>query len=596
VITDLPPEASADARPGVPTSPERAPIRGTGPVARWQALPERRRGAILHGISLAIAFPLLLWIDRHQWFSGDEWDFLVRRGVVGHPELGLLQPHNEHWVTSPILLYRALFSVFGVRTYVPYLLVLVVAHLFVAHLLWRLLVRWGVDWLVAVGATAVFMVLGAGWENLLNAFQITFVAPLALGLLALLLAPETGPCTRRDLWASLVLVLALTFSGVGLTMTVVVGATALLRRGWKPGLLTVAAPAIVYLTWYAGWGRHATAVEQEPLGVALQKAPEFVWHGMVSAIDGVTGFAGIGPVIIVLLVCWLVRGRVPTREPWPPVLALFVGAPLFLFLVDIRRSALGVDSGAAPRYAYAVLALLVPAAALAATALLARTPMRPLVVVAATAVLCLVGVSGLNDAAKNYAPIKLENKARIVAAAALARSGAALVSDAPVPEFSPDLRVGALSRLARDGQLPGNVGIDETDRLDAAVFLQTSVGATAAPGTSGAAPATVERVEDAQLASSGGCAAVTPTGASPTLVLSSGHPHAVEVTTSRDGTLTTQLQTPDPGAGARSIVRTWPASGGVPQQVSSSATDRWLRLRVPADGTTRVCGIRSLVP
>ena len=89
----------------------------------------------------------------------------MRRGVFGHSELGLLEPHNEHWVTFPVLIYRALFSVFGVRTYLPYLLVLVVSHLLIAHLLWRLMLRYGVDWLVATGAAAVFMVLGAGGKT-----------------------------------------------------------------------------------------------------------------------------------------------------------------------------------------------------------------------------------------------------------------------------------------------------------------------------------------------------------------------------------------------------------------------------------------------
>ena len=129
-------------------------------IKAWTRLPVRRRASLLHGISLAIALPLLLWIDRHQWFSGDEWDFLVRRGVLGNSELSLWQPHNEHWSTLPILVYRGLFSIFGVRSYLPYLLVLILLHLLVAHLLWRLMLRMGVDWLVATAVAAVFMVVG----------------------------------------------------------------------------------------------------------------------------------------------------------------------------------------------------------------------------------------------------------------------------------------------------------------------------------------------------------------------------------------------------------------------------------------------------
>src|SRR6476469_4152211 len=160
------------------------------------------------------------------------------------------------------------------------------------------MMRFGVEWLVATGAAAVFMVLGAGWEDLINAFQITFIVPLVLGLVALLIAADHGPFQRRDAWASLVLVLALPFSGVSLTMAAVVALATLLRRGWRPAALIVAAPAVVYLLWYAGWGRHATAVEQEPLSVSLQKAPEFVWRGLVGAVDAVTGLAGVGPVVL----------------------------------------------------------------------------------------------------------------------------------------------------------------------------------------------------------------------------------------------------------------------------------------------------------
>ncbi len=95
-----------------------------------------------------------------------------------------------------------------------------------------------------------------------------------------------------------------------------------------------------------------------------------------------------------------------------------------------------------------MLALLLPAAALAATALLAHRPFRVLLIVVATAVLCVVGVSTLNGEAETYAPIKQENKHRIVAAADLVRSGATLLSDQPAPEFDPELSVERLRALA----------------------------------------------------------------------------------------------------------------------------------------------------
>ena len=221
--------------------------------------------------------------------------------------LGLFEPHNEHWSTAPILVYRALYSLFGVRTYTPYLVVLLLLQVLVAHLLWRVMMRSGVQPLIATAGAAVFMVLGAGWENLVNAFQLSFLGSMALGLGALLVMPERGRFERRDVYGWILNVLALTFSGVGITMVLVAGGAAFVRRGWRVALMVMSVPGVIYLLWYAKWGRHADSVDQEPLRTALQQAPAFVWHGLVEAVDATTGLAGIGPVLLVLLAIWLVK-------------------------------------------------------------------------------------------------------------------------------------------------------------------------------------------------------------------------------------------------------------------------------------------------
>src|SRR5436309_2893254 len=89
-----------------------------------------------HLLSLVGGFVVLLHANRGQWFWGDEWAFLAHRRVALAGEHGLWAPHSEHWSTLPILIYRALFATVGLRTYVPYVVVLVLLHLAVAHALW----------------------------------------------------------------------------------------------------------------------------------------------------------------------------------------------------------------------------------------------------------------------------------------------------------------------------------------------------------------------------------------------------------------------------------------------------------------------------
>ena len=140
---------------------------------------------------------MLFYVNRHQWFGGDEWFILTDRGLTAGPgHQGLFEPHYEHWTTVPILAFRALYSIVGLHSYVPYIALVIVAHLAAVVLLWHVMVRSRIDAWVALCFVTVFAVLGTGFENLENAWQVTLVAPLALGLAAILVVPESGPLRR----------------------------------------------------------------------------------------------------------------------------------------------------------------------------------------------------------------------------------------------------------------------------------------------------------------------------------------------------------------------------------------------------------------
>ena len=128
------------------------------------------------------------------WFGGDDWFILLDRRVSPGPgQLGLFEPHFEHWTTVPILVFRAFEELFGVREYWPYVLLLVIVHLAIVVLLWQVMVRAAIDPWLALGFTAVVAMPGVGFENLTNVWQVTLVSSVALGLGALLLLPERGP-------------------------------------------------------------------------------------------------------------------------------------------------------------------------------------------------------------------------------------------------------------------------------------------------------------------------------------------------------------------------------------------------------------------
>ncbi|MDQ1382145.1 MAG: hypothetical protein QOJ71_2864, partial [Actinomycetota bacterium] len=101
----------------------------------------------------AIALPVLVALGRSVWFTADEWDFVAHRTAWNLDDL--FRPHNEHWSTLPILVYRLLWWLFGLRTHLPYLIIAVVLHLTVAALLRAVMRQAAVGpWLATIAASA----------------------------------------------------------------------------------------------------------------------------------------------------------------------------------------------------------------------------------------------------------------------------------------------------------------------------------------------------------------------------------------------------------------------------------------------------------
>jgi len=318
-------------------------------------------------------FALVLWLvlGRSQWFHFDEWDFLAARkaGDLGD----LFRPHNEHWSTFPILSYRFLYFLVGLRSYVPYQLVVIVLHLTAAALLLVVMRRAEVNGWIAVAAASLFALFGAGYFNIVMAFQIGFTGALVLGLVHLLLADHSGPVDRRDWLGLLAGLVGLMMSGVAVTMVIVVGLAVLARRGWRVALLHTVPLAVVYLTWFFAIGRSSYGNDQ----LILSGMPRFVWTGLQAAYGAMGQVPGVGLSLAIVLAIGLPiayldrRGLGRAVELAPPV-ALLVGSVVFMAITATGRLNHGLVTAGHSRYIHLVAAMSLPALAVAADAFVRR--------------------------------------------------------------------------------------------------------------------------------------------------------------------------------------------------------------------------------
>jgi hypothetical protein len=361
--------------------PSSADRRRDGDTASGRALAapgkesarEARLALIVFVVVLAGALPLLLVVGRYRWFFLDEWDFLVDREATNLGDL--LRPHNEHWSTLPILAYRTLWRVVGIRSYAPYQALAVTLHLTNAALLRTVMRRSGVGPWISTAAATVFVLFGTGQANIVWAFQIGFAASLAFGLTHLLLADHDGPFDRRDTFGLLAGVAGLLCSGVAVTMTLVVGLAVLFRRSWRLALLHTFPVGLLYAVWWFTmarndpWAQSSRRIPTTPGGLL-----RFVANGVEAAFDGIGQVRGVGLFLGALLglglaLLWLSHQRRARRlrEAAAPT-ALLIGALVFLLMSGLGRagSAAGPDAARSSRYVYMAAALTLPAVGLAA--------------------------------------------------------------------------------------------------------------------------------------------------------------------------------------------------------------------------------------
>lgn len=387
-----------DIAVGAGHPPSKVPI---GTAKEKSGATSEKAAAWVFGIYVVAALPLLVFkLGSYFWFFRDDWFFITGRELSSVDDV--FQPHNGHWSTVPIVIFRVLYAVFGIRTYLPYQLTVVVAHLGVVVLLRIIMRRAGVNPWLATAAAGAAVLFGSGREDIIWAFQVGYTGSLCFVLAQWVLADHDGPVNRRDAIALGCGVLAIMSASPPLPILMVMAPALLIRRGWKATALQIVPLALVYLAW----NRITHPDVSSPFGrPTLQVLIDWLRSGQTST------FLGLGkyPVVAWLLALVLVAGVVlalvdasgrdvtdattadgagllqRARDRVRPIatpLALFVGTLVFMALSAQARWFAGPQAARASRYLYVYAVLTLPLLAVAAQAIASRwkltLPLLPL--------------------------------------------------------------------------------------------------------------------------------------------------------------------------------------------------------------------------
>jgi hypothetical protein len=438
-----------------------APVESGAParVERWSAR--------VFAAAVVAAFPLLLWFGRDHWFFLDDWWALTRDGLTAP---GYLDDHNGHWSTLLWFDFRLNFELWGLSTYLPYQVPVVLAHLGAAVLVRQVMRRLGVRGWIATAAALAFLLFGTGRENMLFAFQFSQTGSVLCGLGMFLLADGPRSVTRRD-WLALGLgVVGLMTSGIFLPFVVGFGVTTLLRRGVRVTAFYALPLGAIFTAWYLAYG-HEGAAPLEATGQTLRFAVRMFWASFDALAQGGIGALLVG-VAAVGLAAALLRAR--RSGKWAEAalpLGLAVGWAAFAVLTAAARANVGLtaDTHDAGRYLHVGSALLLPLVA-AGAEVLAR---RQVLLGVAALIPLAIGLPGNVDKLAHTEPF-LRGDPQLV----FAMAHSPFVDNVPPgttpPMFGPfngPLTTRWLAQQAAAGRIPEPDGSDRVRDLTAANWL-----------------------------------------------------------------------------------------------------------------------------
>ncbi len=251
---------------------------------------------------------LLLYLGRGMTPLVDQWGYAY--AYRSWSLQTLLTPHNGHLMALSILLYKAMFGIFGLESQVPYQLVNYALSASVATLLF-VLIRDRVGEVLALAAAILILFYGAGADVILPTFAYPNLFGLATGLAALLVLRRRD--LKGDVGACFLLTVSIAAYSIGIVFLAgTIAALALrprgerLRRWW-----VVAIPLVAYVAW-AIW---ATKFHQQHLYVHNLKIIGSAVVDQASAV--MAGLSGLfttpnGPLPT--------ENTIPIRTTWGPVL------------------------------------------------------------------------------------------------------------------------------------------------------------------------------------------------------------------------------------------------------------------------------------
>ena len=236
----------------------------------------------------------IIFIGRNQWFFYDDFDFVSNNRISGSFISALLMPHNEHTALVPFVLFRLIYMLFGLSSYMPYFAINIIVLTITFYVLYLFARALKISSRIAFFGIVFLSFTPAYYENIFWAFQVGLSLSACFGFVSLGLISASNRFNKYNkILVFGALMISVFSSSLGLIFIWMSIIFILLNRSWKSYIASVVLPLIIWILWSVNFSS-TQGLSLSKLIFTLNNYTQFMSVGVNEALTSIFPIASFG--------------------------------------------------------------------------------------------------------------------------------------------------------------------------------------------------------------------------------------------------------------------------------------------------------------
>ena len=311
-------------------------------------------------VLLTLVFAIhVLVVGLRGWYVYDDWVLLgSRRELIATDEVldYFFRSHNQHLSATFIVLHWAITQMFGVNSYAPMVVSLLLVNILLVVVLRQLMLILGCrQWFASI-TSPLLLLWGPISRVLYYGVDGSFSLATVGVVIAFILVRRQGPISWRDCAASLVLILAIGSQSLAVLGIPAIAVSMLILRRFRPMFAVLGPPTVFYTVWFATYGQRPPAhsasafTPPEVFDDSLVDQARFGSRLLSVVVQGFVPW-GIGGLTVALVIAILIGGlRNTSVEAFAIAIGCLMMGLTVVVAISRSRTFWGMDSAEESRY------------------------------------------------------------------------------------------------------------------------------------------------------------------------------------------------------------------------------------------------------